>query len=49
MVLKHHPNSISLPVLAMLTLTPRQVTPGIIAAAVKGSQWAYSESLKYVW
>jgi hypothetical protein len=25
------------------------ITPAIIAAAKKGSQWAYSESLKYVW
>ncbi|OCK81189.1 MFS general substrate transporter [Lepidopterella palustris CBS 459.81] len=24
-------------------------TPAIIAAAIKGSQWAYSDSLKYVW
>ena len=25
------------------------VTPAILAAATKGSQWAYAESLKYVW
>jgi MFS family permease len=25
------------------------VTPAMIAAALKGSQWAYSESLQYVW
>ncbi|KAF2276912.1 MFS general substrate transporter [Westerdykella ornata] len=25
------------------------VTPGVIAGATKGSQWAFSESLKYVW
>ena len=25
------------------------VTPAMIAAALKGSQWAYAESLKYVW
>ena len=25
------------------------VTPAILAAAVKGSQWAYSESLRMVW
>ena len=25
------------------------VTPAVLAGAVKGSQWAYSQSLKYVW
>lgn len=25
------------------------VTPGVIAGATKGTQWAYSQSLKYVW
>ncbi|KAI8935345.1 hypothetical protein NX059_007930 [Plenodomus lindquistii] len=35
---------------AKLATTPIPgVTPAIIAAATKGTQWAYSESLKYVW
>lgn len=25
------------------------ITPAILAGAVKGSQWAYAESLQYVW
>lgn len=35
---------------AKLATTPIPgVTPAVIAAATKGTQWAFSESLKYVW
>ncbi|CAO2655668.1 Nn.00g044710.m01.CDS01 [Neocucurbitaria sp. VM-36] len=35
---------------AELATTPIEgVTPAVIAGATKGTQWAYSESLKYVW
>ncbi|KAH9859627.1 hypothetical protein IAQ61_011408 [Plenodomus lingam] len=35
---------------AKLATTPIPgVTPAIVAAATRGTQWAYSESLKYVW
>ncbi|KAH9864334.1 hypothetical protein J1614_010268 [Plenodomus biglobosus] len=35
---------------AKLATTPIPgMTPAVIAAATKGTQWAYSESLKYVW
>lgn len=35
---------------AELATTPIPgVTPAVIAAATKGTQWAFSESLKYVW